>query len=116
MSEQIKEIGLTPEQANALREECKKTIEIANALARLEQNADYKKVFLEEYLHDEPARLVNLLGETQWNMSDKKDMFRFNLQEQMIGIARFSEFIRMVYMKAEQAKKNLDDLASAERM
>ena len=34
-------------------------------------------------------------------------------KERMIGIARFSEYLRYIPLKADQARKTLDDLANA---
>lgn len=110
------EITITPEEAKALRSECNRKIELANALSRLFVNEDFKKVFLEEYQKEESARLVSLFGEASFNMSDKKEKHREEFLERMIGISRFSEFTRNIFRMAEQAQKTLEDLSNAEIM
>lgn len=107
---------ISSEQANALREECKKRINIAKSLERLYHNTDFKKVFLENYLKEEAIRLVSLMGDTVINESDSKDRYREDIKEQMIGIARTAEYMRCVFRIADQAQKSLDDLAKAEHI
>ena len=106
---------LTMEQVNRFREECKEPIAMADALDRLHNNADFQLVFVKNYGEKEPARLVHMLGEASQNTQEKKEHNRQELQECMIGIARFSEYCRSVYYRAFQAKKTLDNLLEAEK-
>ena len=106
-------LDITPEQARQLREQCKAKIELRDTLHRLEQNPDFQKI-REDYLNKEPVRLVHLLAEPSFNFGGKKELHREELHEAMIGIARFSEYIRNVYRLAEQAEKTLQDLQAAE--
>ena len=108
------EVTITSEEARALRNECNRKIELANALSRLFINEDFKRVFLEEYQKEEAARLVSLFGEASFNMSGKKEEHREEFMERIIGISRFSEFTRNVFRMAEQAHKTLEDLSNAE--
>ena len=113
MSE-AKEVYLTPEDALRLKEECKEKIRIAEAYKRLEQNADFQKVFLQEYLEKEPKRLVHLLGEASYNYGGTKEEKREDIQERMIGIARLCEYTRNISAIAQMAQKNLDNIEIAE--
>ena len=106
-------ITISPEEAKLLREESNKRIDISNALIRLTNNPDFKLVFLDEYCTNEPVRLVKLLGEPSFNFNDKKKEYREDLQERMIGIARFDEFMRNIHKTAERAEKTLQDLADS---
>lgn len=106
-------MDITTEQVQKLREECKAHIALSDALIRLSSNKDFKLI-VDDYLHSEPVRLVQLLGEPSFNMSEKKSMHREEIQEQLIGIARFAEYIRMVHMKASKAEQSLRDLDKAE--
>lgn len=114
MSEESKTVTLTAEEANNIRIECNKRIELAKALHNLYLNEDFKKVFLTGYVKDEASRLVSLLGEPNFNSSDKKANYREELHECMIGIGRFTEYCRNVFNIAEQADKTLHDLTEAE--
>ena len=105
---------ITVEEANLIRETCKERIDLAEALTRLEKNTDFQKVVMKDYLEKEPVRLVGLLGEQNFNMGGKKAEYRDDIHEQMIGISRFSAYMRSVYSLANQATKMLDDLNSAE--
>ena len=107
------ETTITPEQAIQLRENCKERIAIRDALHRLELNADFKKV-VEDYTEHEPVRLVHLLAEPTFNLGGKKELHRDEIKESLIGIARFSEYLRNIYRLASQAEKTLEDLRQAE--
>lgn len=110
MSENI--YTITPEQANAIREDCREKITLSDRLKRLENNTDFKE-FVKYYTEDNAARLVGLLGERTFNMDEKKQMYRDDIHEQMIGVARFKEFCGIVHQLATQAEKTLDDLNNA---
>lgn len=108
------EVTISSNEAEAIRKECHKRIELRNALSRLMTNPDFKKVFMEEYLESEPKRLVLLLGDTVINQSEKKEMYRTDFHERMIGVARFDEFMRQIYNIANQAENQLNNLNQAE--
>lgn len=101
---------ITIEQAQQLRSNCKEAIALAESLERLHNNADFKAVFLDEFITKTPARLVGLLADASINMGTKKNEHREDLQERMIGIARLSEYMRNVFNMANQATKTLSDL------
>ena len=104
------ETGITFEEAQQIRENCKHQIALADALTRLHDNPDFKMVFIDHYMEKEPARLVHLLGDVSVNMGDKKEAIREDVKERMIGIARFAEFIRGTYAMANMAENTLQDL------
>lgn len=104
------ETGITFDEAQEIRENCKHTIALADALTRLHDNPDFKMVFIDHYMEKEPARLVHLLGDASVNMGDKKEAIREDVQERMIGIARFAEFVRGIYAMASMAENTLQDL------
>lgn len=106
-------MNITPEQANAIRKECKEHIERKNILDRLNQNPDFK-VITTFYLEDEAVRLTQLYGEPSINLGDKRELHREEIHERLIGIARFAEFLRGIHMIASQAEKQLQDLEKAE--
>lgn len=115
-------IGLTHEQFQSRKEMCKTFITKAEALARLENNVDFKSLIQDAYLEEEAIRLVHLLGEQTFNMATlnkdgsgmSKAAYREDIQERMIGIARLDEYFRNVYKAANQAKNELEGLAQAE--
>jgi hypothetical protein len=107
-------INLTPDELVEYKADLNKYVELAEALNRLHYNSDFKTVFLDHYLMKEPARIVGLLGEDQYNVGGKKAEHREDIHEMMIGISRFSQFCRRVFQYADSAKKSLDDLREAE--
>lgn len=113
MEDKENPVEISMEEAMKLREKCNKHIALAESLTRLHNNADFKKVFLDFYVNEEPSRMVLLLADTSLNHGGKKAEHREDLQESMIGIARFAEFIRNVYNIADHASYSLERLNQA---
>lgn len=109
----MKELTITPDEALKMRKECEAKIALSDAVIRLNKNKDFK-MLMNDYLETQPARLVQLLGDPSFNFSDKRELNRMEVQEHMIGIARFAEYLRSVHTIAEQAEKTLKDLDEAQ--
>ena len=105
---------VTLEQIDEMKANCKRAIDVANALDRLHKNADFKTVFLDNYMKDDVVRLVGLLGEQTINLGGKKDEHREEIQERLIGVARFQEYMRNVFRLADQAENDLIAAEEAE--
>jgi len=113
-NQEEKIVGLTVEELHQRREELKKFGARAEALTRLQNNADFKLVITDGYMEDEAIRLVHLLGDARFNSDDKKYAYREDFQERMIGIARLSEYFRSIFQLSGQAQRELDGLNQAE--
>ena len=113
-NQEEKIVGLTVEELHQRREELKKFSARAEALTRLQNNADFKLVITDGYMEDEAIRLVHLLGDARFNSDDKKAAYREDFQERMIGIARLSEYFRSIFQLSGQAQRELDGLNQAE--
>ena len=114
VKQEEKIVGLTVEELHQRREELKKFSARAEALTRLQNNADFKLVVTDGYMEDEAIRLVHLLGDARFNSDDKKAAYREDFQERMIGIARLSEYFRSIFQLSGQAQRELDGLNQAE--
>lgn len=114
VNKEEKIVGLTVEELHQRREELKKFSARAEALTRLQNNADFKLVITDGYMEDEAIRLVHLLGDARFNSDDKKAAYREDFQERMIGIARLSEYFRSIFQLSGQAQRELDGLNQAE--
>ena len=114
VNQEEKIVGLTVEELHQRREELKKFSARAEALTRLQNNADFKLVITDGYMEDEAIRLVHLLGDARFNSDDKKFVYREDFQERMIGIARLSEYFRNIFQLSGQAQRELDGLNQAE--
>lgn len=106
--------SVTLEQCAEMREDCKKYIDKADALKRLENNADFKLVFTEGYIKDYAARLVGLLGEQNLNLAGNKALEREEIMESLHGVARFQTYMNNVYRLANQAVNQLENITEAE--
>mgnify|MGYP003604825906 CR=1 FL=1 len=113
-NEQVRTI--TVDEANQIRDFSKEAIAEAEALERLQNNADFKLVFLGRYFEKEPQRLVGLLGDYNLNTKSPADreINREEIKECMIGIARLRTFMRGIYQRANEAQKMLEDLQKSE--
>ena len=114
VNKEEKIVGLTVEELHQRREELKEFSAKAEALTRLQNNADFKLVITDGYMEDEAIRLVHLLGDARFNSDDKKAAYREDFQERMIGIARLSEYFRSIFQLSGQAQRELDGLNQAE--
>lgn len=112
--EERETITVTRDELFNLKNHCEKQVGLAQAMKRLENNPDFKEVFIEHYLKENASRLVGLLSDSSLNMSDERDRNREEIKERMIGIARFQEFVRYLYNIADQAVKTLEDIEQAE--
>lgn len=104
---------MTAKEASMIRENCNNAIELENCLTRLEINSDFKRL-VKEYTEKEPVRIAGLFGEGSINMDKNKAQYREDLQEALIGIGRFSSFLRVVHQLGERAKDDLDKLSNTE--
>lgn len=75
-----------------LRVENQYWVDMAQALERLEQNDDFKKVILEGYFKDKAINGVSLLA-TDYV---KKGGFRPELMEQLIAISQLEDFFMTI--------------------
>ena len=105
---------ITLEQIDKMKADCKQRIEKADALNRLLKNPDFNMVFVEGYTRDYPARVVGLLGDSSLNLSGNKVSEREEIQESLIGVARFQTYIRTIFQLANQAVNELEGIEDAE--
>ena len=108
----IDEINLKKERIKEIDDSIKENlekIELAEALDRLKQNADYKLFFEEGYYEKEGRRLVdNLLAPTYL----KRDQIE-NIVEMAAAIRHLKTYIHFRELDKQTAEMNLEELKSA---
>ena len=108
----IDEINLKKERIKEIDDSIKENlekIELAEALDRLKQNADYKLFFEEGYFEKEGRRLVdNLLTPTYL----KRDQIE-NIVEMAAAIRHLKTYIHFRELDKQTAEMNLEELKSA---
>ena len=108
----IDEINLKKERIKEIDDSIKENlekIELAEALDRLKQNADYKLFFEEGYFEKEGRRLVdNLLAPTYL----KRDQIE-NIVEMTAAIRHLKTYIYFRELDKQTAEMNLEELKSA---
>ena len=105
---------ITLEQLDEMKANCKQRIAKADALNRLLKNPDFNSVFVEGYVKDYAVRVVGLLGDSSLNLSGNKAHEREEIQESLVGVARFQTYIRTVFQLANQAVNELASVEEAE--
>lgn len=95
--EKIQQVELTIEQA-------RKVMEMGDAIARLENNDDFKKVIFDGYFVDEAARLTSLLAEPSLQAAEKQSRILHGLR----GISELKQHLLTTKMMVEQFKHELD--------
>lgn len=105
---------ITLEEIDEMKANCKQRIDRADALNRLLENPDFNLVFLDGYIKDYAVRVVGLLGDSSLNLSGDKVTQREEIQENLIGVARFQAYIRTVLQLANQAINELESIEEAE--
>lgn len=83
-------------------EEAHKIVDIADSLRRLHSNADFKKIILEQYFKEEPARIASLTGKLQ---HDEKAVGR--LHNDLKAVGALQQFFSTIYQGAAQAENLL---------
>ena len=84
-------------------EQAKEQVATLEALERLENNEDFKKVIIEGYCQDNADALVLLLSQAA-NERQYKDRC-----DRLMAISCFREFLRSLHMEGEQAKEGLNN-------
>lgn len=91
------------EQIEMSIEQAKAYIEQRNALFRLEHNADFKKLFMDNYLRDNAVRLVKLKASPQFNKPEQQA----EVIKQLDAIGNLDQFIRMIVLRGNQSEAAL---------
>lgn len=71
--------------------------ELAEALNRLEDNEDFKRLILEFYFKERPADITSMLAH-QYTIENNA---RSQLMEELVGIGRLHDMFRVVKAKGE---------------
>jgi hypothetical protein len=85
------------------RKQLKEFLERSEALARLENNADFKAIILDWFLEKEAIRLVHLQGTPGAQVEATKN----SIERQLIAISGLSEKFRMIKTLGNTAKADL---------
>lgn len=104
---------MTSFERDEMEQNLKHSIKMEEALNQLEKDDNFK-LLVDTYILKEPVRLTHLLADASLNMSDKATLHRKEIQESLIGIARFSAYLRHIHLLAARAKKELEELNKKE--
>lgn len=80
-----------------------KTVDLGDALDRLRNNRDFKKVIGEAYFNEEAVRLVHLMSDS--NMQSPE--IQQSIHKQMIAIGVFHDFLNTLATRADMARRSV---------
>ena len=80
-----------------------KTVDLGDALDRLRNNKDFKKVIGEAYFNEEAIRLVHLMSDV--NMQSPE--IQRSIHKQMIAIGVFHDFLNTLSIRADMARRSV---------
>ena len=93
----LKQVEISIENAH-------KAIELAQALKRLHDNADFKAVILEDYFHEEAHRAVLLKSDAAMMTPEKKKM----VKDVITSIGGLYNYFGKIYRMADMATRALE--------
>jgi hypothetical protein len=94
------------EEIEVSLEATKEHVELAECLARLKRDPDFKRIFLDKYTESYAARLVRLKGSV--NMQDEVN--QKNIDNQIHGIGQFNQYMLFIEQEGHMAKKMIEDM------
>lgn len=94
--EEIQQVELTIEEA-------RKILAIGEAIERLENNEDFKKIIFEGYFVDQAARYTGLLAEPALQAADKQA----NIIHCLRGISELRQYLLTTKMAVAQCRHDL---------
>lgn len=80
-----------------------KTVDLGDALERLRNNRDFKKVIGEAYFTEEAVRLVHLMSDSNMQSPELQQ----SIHKQMIAIGVFHEFLNNLAIRAGMARRSI---------
>jgi len=90
-------------------EEAKIHIELMEALKRLEENADFRRVIGEEYFKQEAIRLVHLKSDKEMLAPERAQ----NVDNAMIAIGKLNEFFNRIWQFGYMAQQTFAEAEAA---
>jgi cell fate (sporulation/competence/biofilm development) regulator YmcA (YheA/YmcA/DUF963 family) len=101
------------EQIEISIDEAKRCITFRDQLSKLEKNADFTAIFLDDYMKDNALRLVRLKAEPAFQ-DEKQQAF---VTKQLDAIGHLNQYLRTIYTQAAHAEASLAaDLQEREAM
>ena len=81
-----------------------KIVDLGDALDRLRNNRDFKKVIIEGFFEQEAIRLVHLLSDS--NMQSPE--MQTSIHKQMIAIGGFRDYLDTLNVRAGMARRSVE--------
>jgi hypothetical protein len=97
MTDQLQEIDINIKQAQ-------KIVEQGNALERLRNNVDFKRVISEGYFEQEAVRLVHLKSDPNMQSDERQK----SILAQMDAIGSLNQYFQTVFHRASLASKAIE--------
>lgn len=93
------------QQLEQQRKDAEMLIERRNAAIRLSSNADFKRLFLDEYFTKEAARMVQLGGDPALSKEQREDALQMAM-----ATGHTKRFLSVIVQQGAKAESEMDDL------
>lgn len=104
--------NLSEEEIASIKRTANECLTLEEAINRLESNPDFMLLY-DTYTKKEPIRLVGLMSDPALCLTKEHEVHRKEILETLMGISRFSTYLRNVHNMAKRARKELEDLNKA---
>ena len=92
------------QQLDANIKHAQKTVDLGDALERLRNNRDFKKVIAEGYFEQEAIRLVHLMSDSNMQSPDSQD----SIHKQMIAVGGFRDYLDTLAIRADMSRRSVE--------
>lgn len=92
------------QQLDASIKHAQQTVDLGNALERLRNNKDFKKVIGEAYFNEESIRLVHLMSDSNMQSPESQQ----SIHNQMVAIGVFHDFLNTLATRAGMARRSVE--------
>ena len=83
--------------------QAQKIADLGDALNRLRNNRDFKKVIQEGYFEQEAIRLVHLMSDSNMQTPEMQT----SIHKQMIAIGGFRDYLDTLFIRADMARRSV---------
>lgn len=101
------------QQLEANIKQAQEIADLGNALDRLRNNRDFKKVVMEGFFNQEAARLVHLMADSNMQAPETQS----SIYKQMVAIGGFRDYLDTLSIRADMARRAVEaDEATRDEM
>lgn len=106
--QETEQTEITLEELQEYKASCEEVIDIAKSASKLAENADFKKIIMEQYFHKEPQRLASIMASGRLTESSFNDCVK-----DLRSIGNLQTFLSDLIQKGNIALESLKEAEEA---